>query len=290
MVTDVKMDALRVLMNQCEEPVAKSIVCVVQNMIGELDANGFKSEEAQAGFIEGYANEINRVVEEMSPSISDKKRMIGEYEILNSFSYGGKEVFLGEKAHAENPEERYVVGFCEFDGLFERYSSCFVGDNYNEMVELYSQRIQEQIQKVKADISKIPFDRTVIGRDACESIAERDLRHEIIVVDPSVMSREYVGAERQLCIATGGNGCSPEGLGVKVFCKNIYTGGDVTWYRQDILGIIKPDCIPQWAKDKIAELESENKVEAIIQRASHKSKSTNTVTDKILNDKEKDYE
>ena len=46
--------------------------------------------------------------------------------------------------------------------------------------------------------------------------------------------------------------------GRAVYCKNIYDGGkDVRFDREDIIGIVKPDCIPAWAKEKIAKLQAE---------------------------------
>lgn len=182
-----------------------------------------------------------------------KKRMIGDYEVLCSFEYGDKEIFVGENPKAENEIERYVVGDCVSNELFEQYENCLCSDSYSEIAELYSERVSEQVQKVKDNLAKFPYDRAPIKEDSCNSISGVDLTGEIIVIKPDAIKREYVGADRQLCVAQHGFGCSPEAHGRKVYCKNIFTGENVTWYRQDVLGTIKPECLPEWVKDRMTD-------------------------------------
>ena len=287
MVTDVEMSVLEELKYKCDERLSQKIVDVVQDMLGELDDDGFRTQEEQSEFIEEYAEDINNIVRYAIDN-GDIKKKAADYEILNTFEYGNKTIFLGENSKAENKIERYIVGDCTFNGLFEHYENCLCSDSYNEIVELYSQRIAEQIQAVKDNLAKFPYDRTVIGKEACDSISGVDLKDKVIVIDPEVIKKEYVGADRQIYLASGGFGCSPGGSGRKVYCKNVFTGAEVAWLRQDVLGTIKPECMPEWAKEGLAALEKETSVDGRIKKASAESEKTDTndTLNKNTNDKE----
>lgn len=274
MITDLEMGVLTELNYLCKDRLSKKIVDVVQEMLGNLDGNGFVSEEQATEFVTEYADEINDVLKSAVYNDLLPKRMVGDYEVLNSFEYGGKEVFLGENPRDE--AQRYVVGYCEpVMGLYERYVDCLAGDNYNEIVEIYSQRVQGLVDKVKAEVEKVPFDRTVIGKDSCDSISGVDLKGKVVVINAEHIKREYAGAERQLCVASGGFGCSPEASGTKVYCTNLYTGKDIAWHRGDILGTIKPECMPEWAKERLAEIENGKSVDELINDAKHACEKTN---------------
>ncbi len=249
MITDIEMNAIWKLTELCEDKISKDILDVVGEMFGNLDSDGFASDAKQTEFLEEYADDINYIVANAEP----QKRLVDEYEVLCSFEYGDKEIFLGENPAAQNKVERYVTGDIIKRDILVCYENCICSDDYNEIAALYSQKIAEQVQAVKDNLAKFPYDRTVIGRESCDSISDVNLKGEIVVIDPEAIKREYVGADRQLCIATGGHGCFPEAGNKKVFCKNIFTGDDVTWYRGDILGTIKPECLPEWVKARMTD-------------------------------------
>lgn len=250
MITDIEMNAIWKLTELCEDKLSKDILDVVGEMFGNMDtdylANG---SEEQKDFLQEYADDINHVVAFAEPP----KRMVGDYEILCSFPYGDKEIFLGENLNAANNVERYIVGDIILDDILIRYENCLCGDDYNEIATLYSQKIAEQVQAVKDNLDKFPYDRTIIGRESCDSISDVNLKGEIVVIASDAIKREYAGADRQLCIAMGGHGCSPEAGNKKVFCKNIFTGNDVTWYRSEILGTLKAECMPEWVKERMTD-------------------------------------
>lgn len=255
MVTDVEMGAMEGLKWLCSDRISKDILDAVSDMLGALDKDfGYDmSDEEQNAFLQEYADEINNVVKDAVMNDKLPKKKAADWEILASFKYGDKEIFIGENPKPEKEIERYIVGDIVSNELFDRYENCMCGDTYPEIAELYSQRINEQIERVKADLAKFPYDRTVIGMDSCDSIRGRNIEGEIVVIDPKAIKREYVGADRQLWVADGGFGCSPNGSGRKVHCKNIFTGNTAYWLRQDILGTIKSECVPEWVKDRMTD-------------------------------------
>ncbi len=256
MVTDVEMGAINYLMYKCKEDIAKDILAHVQEMLGGLDEEDFESDKARKEFIQEFADGINDVIKTAANTNSFPKKTIGDYEVVNTFSYGFKTIFVGEdkKAALDSPE-KYVVGEWKSDGILEFYDNVVGSNDYNEIIKVYSDRVQEQVQAIQKEIDDVPFDRTPFGPDSVNPITEEDLKGKIVVIKTENMKPEFLGAERQLCIATGGNGCNPHGLGTGIFCKNIYSGKDVRWERYDVLGIIKDECLPDWAKERFQKKE-----------------------------------
>ena len=256
MVTDVEMGAINYLKFKCKDDIAKDILALVHEMLGGLDEDDFASGEARTEFLDEFANGINDVIKTAADTNTFPKKTIGDYEVLNSFSYGFKTIFVAvDNAAAYGSQEKYVVGDWKSDGILEFYDNVVGCSDYNEIMGVYADRVQEQVRTIQAEIDAVPFERTPIGEASVNSIIDEDLEGKIIVIKPENIKPEFVGAERQLCLALSGNGCNPHGLGTGVFCKNIYTGKDVRWERYDVLGIIKDECLPQWAKERLEKKE-----------------------------------
>ena len=81
---------------------------------------------------------------------------------------------------------------------------------------------------------------------------KNDINGKIIAINPAVLKPEYQRADRQLYLVTGGFGASANARGSAVFCKNLYDGKNTRFERMDVLGEIKPERMPDWAKEKAA--------------------------------------
>jgi hypothetical protein len=82
----------------------------------------------------------------------------------------------------------------------------------------------------------------------------------VIAIKAGVLAPEYRTASHQLHIVTGGSGCSPTARGRAVYCKNVYDGKESRFDRADIIGVVLPERIPQWAHEKIAKIREEARV------------------------------
>lgn len=255
MVTDVEMGAMEGLKWLCKDEISKDILETAMDMLGELNTDEYyaMSSEEQNDYLQEYADAINNSVKDAVENDKLPKRMAADWEIMTSFPYGDREIFIGENPNPDKEIERYIVGDIVSNELFLRYENCMCSDSYNEAAGLYAKRMQEQIEKVQEKIDKFPYDRTVIQMDSCDSIRDVNITGEIVVINPKEIKPEYVGADRQLWLAQSGFGCSPEGSGRKVYCKNIFTGESGVWHRSDILGTLKADCVPQWVKDRMTD-------------------------------------
>ena len=85
--------------------------------------------------------------------------------------------------------------------------------------------------------------------------SEQDYRGKVVVIDPSIFKDEYKKPDCQLFLAEGGFGASPHARGRKVFGKFLDTGESTQYNRSDIIGVLKDECLPEWAADKLEELQ-----------------------------------
>ncbi|MGI6696918.1 MAG: ParA family protein [Christensenellales bacterium] len=87
----------------------------------------------------------------------------------------------------------------------------------------------------------------------------KDINGKIIAIDPKVLKPEFQRADRQLYYVTGGFGASANSRGSAVFCTNLHTGKSTRYERMDVMGEVKPERLPEWAKEKAQELSNKKR-------------------------------
>lgn len=191
--------------------------------------------------------------------MSDTKRMIGDYNVLQAISIGSKEIIIGECANA-NSNERFLCAYCERDELFERYDKCMVSDSYGEIIKLFGDRISESADLLIEEEKNLNIPYIVLTEADCiRADYSQNLNGKIIVINPDVLKPEYRRSDRQIYLVTGGFGASGNSRGRAVFCTNLYTGERTRYNREDILGIIKKETMPEWAKEKLKTIKQKEK-------------------------------
>lgn len=187
----------------------------------------------------------------------EEKRMAGNYEVTTAFEIGTKEIIIGEDKTAA-PDERFVVANYENNGIFERYVDALVGGDYAEIVKIFAERVKNEAEKVIDEKSKISVDMTPITKDGCQVLKSDDsIKNKIVVIRADVFKPEYQIATKQLQLCTGGFGAEPNSRGSACFCTNIYSGKEARFERSDVLGIIEKDDLPDWAKERLDEVQKE---------------------------------
>ena len=86
-----------------------------------------------------------------------------------------------------------------------------------------------------------------------ENDGEMDYTGKVVVIDPRYLKDEYKTPEDQLFLATGGFGCRPHARGRKVFGQFLKDGEQACYYREDIIGVLKEEHLPEWVSDKMQE-------------------------------------
>ena len=183
--------------------------------------------------------------------MEDEKRMAGSYEIIQAFHIGAREIVIGEDINTK-PEERYMCAYCQQNEIAALYNAVMVSDDYCEIVKLFADRLSEQAEKTRTELSEPKLrgiDVTPLTSKDCTPISyDDDLHGKIVVIRPGVLRKEYQLATRQLKLCIGGFGASPHSRGSACFCVYLYSGDSSRFERPDILGTLEPEQLPQWAK------------------------------------------
>ena len=103
------------------------------------------------------------------------------------------------------------------------------------------------------------FDRT---HCLSEKDGELDYTGKVVVINPYIFKDEYKTPEDQLFLAESGFGCRPDSRGRKVFGQFLKDGEKTHYQRSDIVGILKDEYLPEWAKEKLDELTPLNEDES----------------------------
>lgn len=182
--------------------------------------------------------------------MNEGKRKIGEYTVLCSVNVGEKEVILASNEQSTNGD-KFMCGFAERNDLFELCSECMVSDDYIEIVHLFGSRVANEAELFKEQVEKLDIPITLITEADCiPDHYSKDINGKIIAIDPKVLKPEFQRADRQLYYVTGGFGASANSRGSAVFCTNLHTGKSTRYERMDVMGEIKPERLPEWAKEK----------------------------------------
>ncbi|NCC87175.1 MAG: hypothetical protein EOM05_04835 [Clostridia bacterium] len=190
--------------------------------------------------------------------MTQDKRMAGDYEITNSFRIGNCEVVMGE--NLSDNKLPFMVAHCEQNDYLSRYFDVQVSNDYVEIVKLYAERISEQADLVREGIEKLDVPNTIVTKEDCIPDDYRSsINGKIIAINPDTLRNEYRRADRQLYLVTGGFGAEANSRGSAVFCKNLHTGESTRFERRDVMGEVKPDRLPDWAKEAITKLPEKKK-------------------------------
>ena len=180
-----------------------------------------------------------------------QKEVIGDYEVLASVHVGEKEVVIGEK-EPNNDGLRFMCGYMERTDIFNLCNECVYSDDYIEIAHLFGSRIKEAAELFKNKDKELGIPVTVITeKDCIPDHYSHDINGKVIAIDPKVLKPEFQRADKQLYLVTGGFGASANSRGSAVFCTNLLTGKSTRYERMDVMGEVKPECMPEWAKRKL---------------------------------------
>lgn len=184
----------------------------------------------------------------------DKKRMIENFEIIHSIQIGARELVVGV-----SPELEFMCCFCTQDDIAEYYSEAMSSNDYLEIMELYTDRLKGQIAAVQAQRKTLHISLDMLGREHCFPLLDGDdITNKVVAITPTSLRYEYQRADRQLILVTGGSGARSNPRGTAVYGVNVFTDRrSGRWRRGDILGEVRPECLPQWAKDHLRIIERE---------------------------------
>ena len=107
------------------------------------------------------------------------------------------------------------------------------------------------VSEYRAELAKLHL----FGAEHCEpNSGEQDFTGKVLILSPDTLRESYWQPENQLWLALSGFGCQPHARGRSVLCTCLGDGETTRWNRSEFVGIIRDECIPDWAAEKLAEL------------------------------------
>ena len=180
--------------------------------------------------------------------MAEDVRKIGEYKVTNSLHMGDKEYALCE--NMDDPHGLYYMTcIVRANDFYEFYDEVLSGDNYLQIAKLFADRIQTAIAEQIKEEQKNPAG--LITVDMCDSIRDKNLEGEIIVIRAEELHPEYRTETHQIVLCTGGNGARPNARGSAVFCESLTDCVKGRFDRVNVLGILKKECYPDWVTERV---------------------------------------
>lgn len=190
--------------------------------------------------------------------MNDEKRMVDTFEVKHAIHVGDKEVLFCEDD--KKPNTPYMVCYCSWDNPLgiDHYFNASGSADYLEIMTEFTNRVQAQLEAVKAERDKITVPLSPFTAEHCiPNDYGMSIENKVVVIRASRLRPEYRTAQNQLVLATGGFGTHANSRGRAVYTANLYSGKESRWNREDILGIIKPEHMPDWAKERLKQIEAE---------------------------------
>lgn len=181
----------------------------------------------------------------------DNSITIEDYEIIHSIHIGDRELIIGENMNDSN-NKHYMTCYAERDFLHEYYYKTIINEDFVEIAKIFAERLIKQVERTKEAEDRICTDRKVINSEMCNTdVFGESFIGKILVVKPDALRPEYRTDVNQLIFCKNGNGASPQGHGSSIYGDYLATGEKAHFYRTDILGELKPEHYPKWAKNRI---------------------------------------
>lgn len=98
----------------------------------------------------------------------------------------------------------------------------------------------------------------LFDRSQCDDMTTQDLEGKVLVMSPFTLKESYWAPENQLWLATGGFGCVPTAAGRAVYATCLGDGEQVRWNRSDFIGILREEHLPDWARERLEQLQQES--------------------------------
>lgn len=176
----------------------------------------------------------------------------GNYEVENEINILGTHYFTAYDKKSELP---FMVGNKRRNDILVQYDNLLVFDDYVVALEEWNKRISDGIEKIKQEQARFG-DLSVLRKDDVELIKpETSIKNKVVVIRPDCLIHESQYSQKQLYFVESGFGVEGNSRGRSVFCRSISDDSRVRFDRKDVLGVIRSDKIPDWAKEKINEIQ-----------------------------------
>ena len=96
--------------------------------------------------------------------------------------------------------------------------------------------------------------RLFTQEDCIETGYGMSIANKVIVLKKSSLPEECRTPNEQLHFCKGGNGSNPNPIGRSILAVSLSDGELVRWNRSDVLGILKPELLPDYARLHLSQI------------------------------------
>jgi hypothetical protein len=177
------------------------------------------------------------------------------YEVKQAFRINGKEILLAENQNAKD-DQYYLVCNYTNNGIIAEYSIGVSSDDYLEVAQEFTERVSKEAAVVQAEINIRGLPKKLFTAKECyPNDYDASIENEVVVIKSEVFSPEYRRGEYQLIWAVSGNGAKANPSGHAIYCYQLNDGTHTRFERFDVLGVIRPECLPDWAAERLATIQ-----------------------------------
>jgi len=184
--------------------------------------------------------------------MEEEKRMAENYEIIHSVYIGDREIVVGEDL-SNTEGSKFMCAYCRPEFIFAVYDNIMGSDDYAEIIQLFGERVAEQAAKTREVLNDLRLEGQDVSpltiKDCTPISGDDDLHDKVIVINPEKLRREYQRANYQIKLCTGGFGASANSRGNACFCVDLFSGKSSRFERYEVMGTLKEEQLPKWAKD-----------------------------------------
>lgn len=169
--------------------------------------------------------------------------------LIEAYGYDRVNWVLANTVQQNHGDDRYSADNKRWARTFripiDSYNKTFAVKSHPGLVDL----MIGQSRKAWQDLGLYAYDH-------CESESEGklDYTRKVLVIDPRIFDDKFKTPEDQLFFATHGNGCRPQASGRKIYGFFLKDGEQTIYSRSEVLGILKDEYLPDWAREKLDEL------------------------------------
>lgn len=189
-------------------------------------------------------------------SENQEKRMVGDtgYQVKHAIHVGDKEIVFAEDENAKGGM-CWLVGDYTHNDIISQYADCRISDDFLETMQEFADRVSRQITAMWEEKTQSATCAVFSAEQCYPHDYGQDINGKVVAIKAEVLRPEYRRGDVQLVLVNGGNGARGDARGSAVFCYELNNGQLTRYERQDVLGEVKPEYLPQWAKDKAAALQ-----------------------------------
>ena len=118
----------------------------------------------------------------------------------------------------------------------------------------------------------------LFDRKHCEPDSrELDYTGKVLVLSTDTLREACWSQKNQLWLAESGFGCSPTARGRSILCVCLGDGERTRWNRNDFVGVLKDEFLPDWARESLKQYQTQEK--PLIGRVTYANGDTQEFTD-----------